>query len=76
MQDGGGEGRCSLLDGTFSAPHPIGNRDSNHPPAVERKLRGHNSDKEILASELEDKRREEIGSCKMWMVELECFPLL
>lgn len=39
VQNGGEGGRC-MADEAFSAPHPIGNRSSNHPPAVGKKFWG------------------------------------
>lgn len=41
----------------FSTPHPTGNKDSNSPLAIGKKLWATNSDKEVLASELEEKRK-------------------
>lgn len=50
-------GVCSMAVQVFSAPHPIVGRASNYPLAIGKKLWAINSEKEVLRSELEEKRK-------------------
>jgi len=66
---------CSMTDGAFSAPHPIGNRGNNHAPAIGKKFWGHQFRQKNLGFRV-GRGKERIGCCKMWMIELRHFFLL